>query len=305
MIFAKSLFNQFCLSIYCVVGLSAGMPTTICAHVYEDGFVERSLTITIRDGVGYGEYQIGLNAKTADQILKAAQLKQKDARLNLMKEPQASANQHYHLQSQSPSSTAEAVDANEPNKLEKSPDLEPKKTEPKNTTAPKSVASPQRLGTVGSGQHLTDLKTIARFGDLQQRWFTDHLKLVSDGQKIEFSKVSVEPAARHPYSVLVKFQFSLEEKKVSKGVLTVDEPRIDPKSDPPASRVVDLQLTDDVFSEHAGATRYALRARGSTMLLQSNVAPVLVRAERVEVTPKASGDQASSPTIKAKLTVGQ
>ena len=76
-----------------------GMPTTICAHVYEDGFVERSLTITIRDGVGYGEYQIGLNAKTADQILKAAeQLKQKNAQLNLMKEPQASANQPDHLQ---------------------------------------------------------------------------------------------------------------------------------------------------------------------------------------------------------------
>ena len=66
--------------------------------------------------------------------------------------------------------------------------LSPKYTEPKNTTAPKPVASPQNPSTVGSGRHLTDLTTIARFGDLQQHWFADHLKLITDGQKIEFSK---------------------------------------------------------------------------------------------------------------------
>ena len=81
MIFARPRFNQFCLSVYCLVGLFAAIPSTLCGHVYEDGFVERSLTITIRDGVGYGEYQIGLNVKTADQIIESAeQLKQKRER---------------------------------------------------------------------------------------------------------------------------------------------------------------------------------------------------------------------------------
>ena len=86
MIFAQLKFNQFCLSVYCVVTLFVLLPTTVCAHVYEDGFVERSLTITIRDGVGYGEYQIGLNTKTADRIIEMAeQLKQKNYSAKLVK----------------------------------------------------------------------------------------------------------------------------------------------------------------------------------------------------------------------------
>ena len=73
MIFAEPKFNQFCWSVSLAVCLFGGLSGSVCAHEYEDGFVERSLTITIRDGVGYGEYQIGLNAKTASQVLELAQ----------------------------------------------------------------------------------------------------------------------------------------------------------------------------------------------------------------------------------------
>ena len=174
----------------------------------------------------------------------------------------------------------------------------------KTTLTPKPAGSSQDLDTVGSGEHLTDLAAIKRFGELQQYWFEDHMKLVSDGQVLELSKVSVEPAARHPYSVLVKFQFSLEKTNATEGSSVAGEPSVDPKADPRSDRRVDFQMTDEVFSGYAGATRYALRARGSTILLKSNVSPVLVRAERVEITPTAAMNATSSPTIQAKLTIG-
>ena len=305
MIFAQPRFNQFFLPVYCLVGLFAG-GAKVCAHVYEDGFVERSLTITIRDGVGYGEYQIGLNEKTADQILKSAeQLKQNNVSSKLSKELQAVPSQADQLKSSTTLPLTKAVDASaSANKTTESKKTKFKKLGTRTTTAPEPASSPQTPATVGSGEHLTDLAAIARFGDLRQHWFTDHLKLVSDGQTVELSEVSVEPAARHPYSLLVKFRFSLDKKKAAEGGPIVAEPSVDPESVTSTSQIVNLQVTDDVFSGNAGATRYALRARGSTMLLQSNVAPVLVRAERVEVAPKAGTAKISSPVIKARLTVG-
>jgi len=164
-------------------------------------------------------------------------------------------------------------------------------------------------GAAGVGEHLTDLATIKRFGEMQKHWFAERLKLERNGKPITLSKVSVEPAARHPFSVVVKFQFSVIAKlaierdgKVNRKneAMAISEPNS------PQSGVVDFQVIDELFSEHAGATRYALRARGSTMLLQSNVAPVLVRADRVEIergveVPK----DGRPPAIQAKIVVGR
>ena len=300
MIFAQPKFNQFCLALSCFVGLFVGMPTTICAHVYEDGFVERSLTITIRDGIGYGEYKIGLNAKTADQILELAeQLKSKDTPPNSRKELPNDTGQQDRLKLSQPALPTKPVD---PNQAVDSGTAAVKAIESKTKAAEVPALAPEP-DTVGSGKHLTDLQTIKRFGDFKQQWFTDHLKLSSDGQTVELSKVSVEPAARHPYSVVVKFQFSLHKKSENEASLVAGKPSVVPKPDS-SGQAVDFQVTDGVFAEHAGATRYALRARGATMLLQSSVAPVLVRAERVEVDPKATVTKTSSPTVKAKLIVG-
>ena len=299
MIFAQPQFNQFCLAVYCVLGVFAGSSTTVCAHVYEDGFVERSLTITIRDGIGYGEYQIGLNEKTARQILELAeQLKIKNAQTESTKELPNAAGDHGGLQSPLPAPLTK------PEQAEDSSGAAESAIESK-LSAAESRAEPQKLRAVGSGEHLTDPAAIKLFGELQQEWFTDHLKLSSDGQAVELSKVLVEPAARHPYSVLVKFQFSLHKNDANETKLVAGEPDVATKSVPAANRVIDFQVTDGVFSGFAGATRYALRGRGATMLLQSNVAPILVRAERVEVDSETAVKKISSPTVKAKLTVGR
>ena len=307
MIFAEPKFNQFCWSVSLAVCLFGGLSGSVCAHEYEDGFVERSLTITIRDGVGYGEYQIGLNANTAAQVLKLAEQLRQQARL-------ASATQQ---QSSAAGETATAVEASTDPLVELNPvvdkpdavskvDVTPKAVPPKEES-PKVVPN-QSVGT-GVGEHLTDLAMIKRFGELQRQWFAGRLKLACNGQQVALSKVSIEPAARHPFSVVVKFQFSVEAKQAIDEQGKADNKKAagaTSKPDSSQGSVVDFQVTDGLFSGHHGATRYALRSRGSTMVLQSNVAPALVRADRVEVVLGAGANEDEKPPeIQAKLLVGR
>ena len=312
MIFAEPKFNQFCWSVSLAVCLFGGLSGSVCAHEYEDGFVERSLTITIRDGVGYGEYQIGLNANTAAQVLKLAEQLRQQARL-------ASATQQ---QSSAAGETATAVEASTDPLVELNPvvdkpdavskvDVTPRAVPPKEESpkeeSPKVVPN-QSVGT-GVGEHLTDLAMIKRFGELQRQWFAGRLKLACNGQQVALSKVSIEPAARHPFSVVVKFQFSVEAKQAIDEQGKADNKKAagaTSKPDSSQGSVVDFQVTDGLFSGHHGATRYALRSRGSTMVLQSNVAPALVRADRVEVVLGAGANEDEKPPeIQAKLLVGR
>ena len=79
----------------------------------------------------------------------------------------------------------------------------------------------------------------------------------------------------------------------------------DTESKPLSNRVVEFQVTDRLFSDYHGATRYALRARGTTMLLQSNVAPVLVRSERIEIDRNERIHTKKEAVIQAKVAVGR
>ena len=317
MIFADSKFNQFCLGVSLAVWVFGGLSGSVCAHEYEDGFVERSLTITIRDGVGYGEYQIGLNAKTATQVLKLAeQMRQQAVSVKAAQQQPSAAGETAPAAGAVTEPSVERVPLmNEPEaalKVDRSPKaMTPKAVTPEGGSpkggAPKGVPN-QSVGT-GAGEHLTDLTLIKRFGELKEDWFAGRLKLVRNGQQVTLSKVSVEPAARHPFSVVVKFQFSVEAKQAVEEQAKAERNKAaGPASKPDSSQgsVVDFQVTDGLFSDHHGATRYALRSRGSTMVLQSNVAPALVRADRVEVKRgEGANEDGKPPEIQAKLLVGR
>ena len=310
MIFGQPNFNQFCLSVSLVVWLFTSSQGLVSAHEYEDGFIERSLTITIRDGVGYGEYQIGLNSKTAKQIIELADQQEIVPQQTNEIEVAPSGLPAREKSTQTVIEKEKEAGSGMPTKptlKESSPTQDSVKG-----SAPLSV-----------GEHLTDLATIKRFGELRQHWFADRLNLTSDGQLIELSKVSVEPAARHPFSVLVKFQFLLGAKKTIEkrtqrlssteagtagGGVTVaraNSVAANTESKPLGNRVVEFQVTDRLFSDYHGATRYALRARGSTMLLQSNVAPVLVRSERIEIDRNERIHTKKEAVIQAKVAVGR
>ena len=233
----------------------------------------------------------------------------------MLKEQPTVVDQHDHPQAPQPVSPTKALETGEATKSSEIADSEKAassnkvdalKSELKSEVSPQPSAAGREPVTANAGEHLTDLATINRFKDLQDQWFADHLKLSNNGKPVVLSKVSVEPAARHPYSVLVKFQFSLYEKakKAMEDSPVVKESSVDPRANSVASRAVDFQVADNLFADYSGAVRYSLRARGSTMLLRSNVAPVLVRAERVEVEQKTATGKQDSPAIRAKLTIG-
>ena len=308
MIFAQPKFNQFCLSVSLAVWAFGGLSGSVRAHEYEDGFVERSLTITIRDGVGYGEYQIGLNANTASRVLELAEQLRQQAVLAHGTQQQPSAAGKTGLAAKI--STERLV---QQDTVAKKPEAALRADVPAQAGGAQSMPAhgvtpkgePNQNAGAGVGEHLTDLATIKRFGELQEHWFAGRLKLVRNGQPVALSKVSVEPAARHPFSVVVKFQFSVAVKQATEQdgkAGREKEAGVESQPDSPQGSVFDFQVTDELFSEHRGATRYALRSRGSTMLLQSNVAPALVRADRVEI---ARGEEVNndwkSPAIQAKL----
>ena len=272
------------------------MQGSVCAHEYEDGFIERSLTITIRDGVGYGEYQIGLNAKTAEQIVELAEQQQQEKLPQQTKEEKPASRALLAREKSLRAATNQVKDSDSSLPIE--PELK--------ASAPIPV-----------GEHLTDLATIKRFDELRQHWFSGRLNLTSDGQPVELSKVTVEPAARHPYSVLVKFQFRLSTKRTTEETtqdvplalvegLSAGKPKATIEPESLSSRSVDFLVTDRLFLGYHGATRYALRSRGATMLLQSNVAPALVRAERAELDRDAARAILAErlPVIRAKLSIG-
>jgi len=312
MIFTLPNFNQFCLGVSLAVWIFGGLSEPVGAHEYEDGFVERSLTITIRDGVGYGEYQIGLNAKTASQVLELAErLRQQIVLARGTRQQPSTAGEIASaakastepMAQQSPSVTKpEAVLVGDVAGQDMSP-----KEGALQEVAPNRM--PNQKVSAGVGEHLTDLATIKRFGELQEHWFAGKLKLARNGQPVALTKVVVEPAGRHPFSVVVKFQFSVAEKQTAEQEGKADrekETRAASEADSTKNGAVDFQVADGLFSEYHGATRYALRSRGSTMLLQSNVAPVLVRADRVEIARGAEVNNAKKPpAIQAKIVVGR
>ena len=96
---------------------------------------------------------------------------------------------------------------------------------------------------------------------------------------LRINQVSVERAPRHPFNLLVKFQFKI-----------------------PPAETTELRIIDETFNQQHGAVRYALKALGSTILLKSNVAPIVVRAKRVETKDLSPKELAEQTTILVRLS---
>jgi hypothetical protein len=314
-----------------VVGMSVfWAPGRIAqGHVYKDGFVERSLSITIRGEVGHGELLIGLNEKTAACVMSEARLAQTalesgrpakdDLKLpDLSETPSGDRNLVGGANGKAAVGISEAIRSegiSKPNLLGQ-----------KNTSEPNKQSLPNQR--IGEGQHLTDRETINKLSNLKARWVSDGLKLSLNGRALDLKNLTVGPAPRHPYSVLVKFSFSLDGEQESRAEAAVQVDEMDLKhakkdlevgegmSRPTGQGPFDnsdggsanepknslrFRLVDELFPRQSGAVRYSLRARGSTILLRSNVAPVIVRAERFEFDKPRSMVKSDLFTIDAIL----
>ncbi|MEE2826323.1 MAG: hypothetical protein VYE64_06820 [Planctomycetota bacterium] len=105
------------------------------------------------------------------------------------------------------------------------------------------------------------------------------LKVSLNGKPVRLRKVSCEPSPRHHFSLVARYELALGKPK----------------------KPVELELVDENFTAYEGAVRYSLKAMGSAMVLRSNVAPIIVRAERYELADLPPEKRIEVCRVRAKL----
>ena len=250
MIFASTHFDQFrwpskrnvILTSASILALLVIPRTSCLAHEYPNGFVERSLSIVLRDNVAYGEYSIGLNQATAESFLRKSKV---------------------------PKFASTTTRSALPGRL---------------ATAEIEILAPPNA----AGEHLTDLETIQRFAKSPTVWFQNHLNISINSKPVKIKNVQVSPASKHPFSILVKFRFSISSASV----------------DTAKPNKYRLSIKDGIFPSYEGAVRQALKVKGSGMLINSNVAPILVRAQRIEINPVAGPESPLPSQAQQETSTG-
>ena len=273
------IFPRFAgLTLLFITLLVAGSSQLFAAHVLEDGYVERTVEVVIRDDIAYVEYSIGLNDVTMAQLLRDSDAA-KNWKLLVRKTIRLTNNKSKgETQIEDPSkenlaekkSKTEPVD--EPVNPAKSNSNEKDATEAEATSAP-----------------LTQ-EDLLNFEKINLNWFseaapaiiTKGLKITCDGQPVKVESLTLDPAPRHPFDVKVKFQFKI------------------PKSD---AESIELKVIDSNFLKQTGAVRYALKAKGKAVLLRSNVAPIIVRAQRVEIAGLTEEERKKQTSIEARIAI--
>ena len=257
-------------------------------HVYKNGFVERSFSVVVRDDRVNCEYLIGLNDWTAQALLQAA------------REEKANRADVENQNDSNDAAVGDSRTADGKDKVKKSTLPLKKNDEP-----------------VDEGEHLTDPGTIKELAGLSEFWFSEKLGVTCDDQNVKLQKLSVSADARHPYSIIVRFEFDLmsadapdndsadkgaqAEPQKSKAVVGKTAQASDKGSSVP--RTVELKIMDEVFPDDDGAIRYALKTKGSAMVARSNVAAILVRAERIELGKLDKVERKQATILSAKIIV--
>jgi hypothetical protein len=73
----------------------------------------------------------------------------------------------------------------------------------------------------------------------------------------------------------------------------------------PAGEKSTLTFFDGNFAELNGAIRLAIKTSGRAMLLRSNAAPILLRADRVELGELDAKERQASCALSATIVVGE
>ena len=127
-----------------------------------------------------------------------------------------------------------------------------------------------------SDEVLTENFRQAAFGKIAQG-----LKISLDGKPVRLEKVDCEPSPRHHFSLVARYEFPLGQ----------------------PAKPVELELVDENFGDFDGAMRCALKAMGTAMVLRSNVAPIIVRAERHELASLPPEKRADACRVKVRLAL--
>ncbi len=283
-------------------------------HEFEDGFVERTFAIVIRDNLATAEYSIALNESTLKEILDQWQSPEVG---------QTPKNKQPSLETATikPDAGSGPLIAPAEGSLAKSHELDQLKTERDKTEArlnqPEKSASAPSVHSDEAGREdlLSQIKSPGRlssgFGfDLEKTaqstndpgsqhldapipeellallnkqgpsQIAGQIVITCNGQSLKIKNVSAAAAPRHPFNLIVKFEFEIPDLKSAK-----------------------LKIQDHNFLQYNGAIRNALKTRGSSMLVRSDTAPIIVRAQRHELKGLSQKEASTRTSISADILI--
>lgn len=126
-----------------------------------------------------------------------------------------------------------------------------------------------------------DIELTQKFCAEIQTRLLEKFELRLGDEVVELTAASVEPYAEHHKTAVMKLHAEIP--------ASVDQ--------------CQLSLTDSSFTELDGAVRYAIKGRGKTLVTQSNAAPIIIRATRVELGALDEEQRKAASQIIAQIQI--
>lgn len=220
-------------------------------HVYPDNYIDRTVSVLVRNRTVKIEYSVALNDATIERLIR-----------------------EWQFSSSSTETDRQASSADQPTSAI--------------AATVKSSSGPAPEGTAKDASRdaeetfENDAELVAKFRKLVAEKLARGLHVNCEGKLLAIREIKRDLPAAYHMSVTVQFEFTL-----------------------PTDKVTDLQISDDNFTRFDGCVRYALKAVGNSVLTRSNVAPILVRAKRIEFADLSEEARRESCFINAQIVQAQ
>ena len=246
-------------------------------HEFPDGFIERSVSVTFEDMTATIEYSVGCNPSTMLSLMKLwSQVPTAEAATNLQSpasEKSDSSN------TDSPGTDSPKTDAPKTKSAQPKPSPQLQASPAANATP---AAAPQAVTAVDTEMTPQEIEAIeARFREALLHHVSKNLKVRIDKQLKEPDPVRVAVSPRHHINATLVMEVEFEH-----------------------GGEADFSIEDALFLEFESAFRYAAKAKGDALLLRSNVAPILVRADRIESQTLTAKAHAAQARIDVRVSFG-
>lgn len=132
-----------------------------------------------------------------------------------------------------------------------------------------------------SEEFQSDEELTRCFCEILKNQLVDDWSLEVEGERLKPMDLNVEPYAEHHKTAVLKFQAKI------------------PESVEDAS----FRLIDHSFLNLDGAVRYALKSKGNSLLTNTDVAPIIIRAKRIELSSMSEAQRKEACQINARFVI--
>ena len=219
------------LFLFCVLLFPAGAAE---GHEFEDGFIERSVAVVVRDNIARLEYSLGLNPNTRQQLIEFWQSSDRK---------ESSVNEQIETEADATSSEQEAVDFFQLAAKHLRRRLEIRVNDHR--------VIPKIISALGSPRHHVDVTVT-----------------------LEFDLPPAEPLVPTPIEIADR---NFLRAPTNNAVTEKNDTEVRLKEKP---KPAPLKQIRPLPAPWGGGFRYAFKTAGSTVLSSSNVASILIRADR-------------------------